>query len=103
MTQAFVPNESRQPASRPEVAVQQGLRRKIPAGLPLVTDVQQTGHADSLALIEWPSCGQGFLPTPDLRITLFVADEGREAELTALTPRGEGWLATLAERRTSQA
>ncbi|MDO6787993.1 tRNA (adenosine(37)-N6)-threonylcarbamoyltransferase complex ATPase subunit type 1 TsaE [Cobetia marina] len=58
---------------------------------------------DSLALIEWPSCGQGFLPVPDLRVTLSVAEQGREAELHALTPRGEGWLEALAERRASQA
>lgn len=58
---------------------------------------------DSLALIEWPSCGQGFLPVPDLRVTLSVAEQGREAELHALTPRGGGWLEALAERRASQA
>lgn len=58
---------------------------------------------DSLALVEWPSCGQGFLPVPDLRITLSVVEDGREASLTALTPRGEGWLVTLAERRAAQA
>ncbi|WP_158773206.1 tRNA (adenosine(37)-N6)-threonylcarbamoyltransferase complex ATPase subunit type 1 TsaE [Cobetia sp. L2A1] len=58
---------------------------------------------DSLALIEWPSCGKGFLPAPDLRVMLTVLDEGREAELTAHTPRGERWLVTLADHLAPQA
>ena len=44
-------------------------------------------------LIEWPGKGVGHLPTPDIRIRLAYAGEGRSVELEALTPSGEDWLA----------
>ncbi|MBD1390022.1 tRNA (adenosine(37)-N6)-threonylcarbamoyltransferase complex ATPase subunit type 1 TsaE [Neiella sp. HB171785] len=39
------------------------------------------GHA--LCLIEWPECGQGILPAPDLEITLSYEGQGRMARLVA--------------------
>ncbi|WP_404342224.1 tRNA (adenosine(37)-N6)-threonylcarbamoyltransferase complex ATPase subunit type 1 TsaE [Vreelandella venusta] len=44
---------------------------------------------DALCLIEWPSRGEGWLPAPDLRIQLSVADQGRTALLTAGSPLGQ--------------
>ncbi|MFP3343057.1 tRNA (adenosine(37)-N6)-threonylcarbamoyltransferase complex ATPase subunit type 1 TsaE [Halomonas sp. SIMBA_159] len=44
---------------------------------------------DALCLIEWPSRGEGWLPAPDLRIQLSVADQGRKALLTAGSPLGQ--------------
>ncbi|GGA89943.1 tRNA (adenosine(37)-N6)-threonylcarbamoyltransferase complex ATPase subunit type 1 TsaE [Neiella marina] len=37
----------------------------------------------SLCLIEWPECGQGILPAPDLEITLTYEGQGRVAHLVA--------------------
>lgn len=44
---------------------------------------------DALCLIEWPSRGEGWLPAPDLRIQLSVADQGRTALLTVGSPLGQ--------------
>ncbi|WP_311063700.1 tRNA (adenosine(37)-N6)-threonylcarbamoyltransferase complex ATPase subunit type 1 TsaE [Halomonas sp. DWK9] len=44
---------------------------------------------DALCLIEWPSRGEGWLPAPDLRIHLNVAEQGRTARLTVGSPLGQ--------------
>ncbi|AXY42114.1 tRNA (adenosine(37)-N6)-threonylcarbamoyltransferase complex ATPase subunit type 1 TsaE [Halomonas alkalicola] len=51
---------------------------------------------DVLCLVEWPGRGEGWLPEPDLRIALSLAEVGREARLEAFTARGEQLLARLA-------
>ena len=51
---------------------------------------------DALCLIEWPRRGEGWLPEPDLRITLTLAGVGREARLVACSARGEKVLTMLA-------
>lgn len=38
---------------------------------------------DSLALVEWPSKGEGVLPQPDLTIEILAQDEQRHVTLTA--------------------
>lgn len=43
---------------------------------------------DALCLIEWPSRGDGWLPPPDLRISLQLAAQGRLAELTPGSDQG---------------
>ncbi len=43
----------------------------------------------SLCLIEWPDKGLGFLPVPDLEITLTLSGQGRLLSYKALTERGE--------------
>ncbi|UXZ55171.1 tRNA (adenosine(37)-N6)-threonylcarbamoyltransferase complex ATPase subunit type 1 TsaE [Halomonas sp. 7T] len=53
---------------------------------------------DALCLIEWPSRGEGWLPAPDLRIVLSVADQGRLALLVAGSAIGERVLNTLAKQ-----
>lgn len=49
-------------------------------------------RGDSLVLIEWPEKAQDLLPAPDLLIALAYADDGRDAEFTAFTDRGQTWL-----------
>ncbi|WKL54435.1 tRNA (adenosine(37)-N6)-threonylcarbamoyltransferase complex ATPase subunit type 1 TsaE [Pseudomonas kielensis] len=51
---------------------------------------------DALCLIEWPQKGAGFLPKPDLTITISPHDSGRSLSLLPQGPRGETWCAALA-------
>ena len=51
---------------------------------------------DALCLIEWPQKGAGFLPKPDLTITISPHDSGRSLSLLPQSPRGETWCAALA-------
>ena len=44
---------------------------------------------DCLCLIEWPEKGMGWLPTPDLEITLYYEHGARRAEIAARTDIGE--------------
>ncbi len=59
--------------------------------------------ADALCLIEWPERGEGWLPTPDLVVTLSLADMGRRADLEAFSDRGECVLARLAALSPTEA
>jgi tRNA threonylcarbamoyladenosine biosynthesis protein TsaE len=51
---------------------------------------------DALCLIEWPQRGAGFLPKPDLTITISPHNSGRSLSLLPLGSRGESWCAALA-------
>ena len=51
---------------------------------------------DALCLIEWPQQGAGFLPKPDLTITIRPHNTGRLLKLTPQGSRGESWCAALA-------
>jgi tRNA threonylcarbamoyladenosine biosynthesis protein TsaE len=51
---------------------------------------------DALCLIEWPQRGAGFLPKPDLTITIGPHAEGRSLTLSPGGSRGETWCAALA-------
>jgi len=51
---------------------------------------------DALCLIEWPDKGAGFLPKPDLTITISAHNTGRLLKLTPQGSRGESWCAALA-------
>ena len=54
--------------------------------------------AEALCLIEWPERGAGFLPTPDLELTLTVTSEAsRQMQLQAQTLKGERAMARLAQ------
>ncbi len=54
--------------------------------------------AEALCLIEWPERGAGFLPTPDLELTLTVTSEAsRQMQLRAQTLKGERAIARLAQ------
>lgn len=48
-----------------------------------------------IALIEWPSKGQGALPKADLELSLTVLSEGRELSLQACSEQGEALLVKL--------
>ncbi len=52
---------------------------------------------DALCLIEWPHRGAGFLPKPDLTITISAEANGRSLSLLPQGPRGESWCAVLAQ------
>lgn len=43
----------------------------------------------SLCLVEWPQRGEGFLPTPDLQVTIELSGEGRQIELLPMSDWGE--------------
>lgn len=51
---------------------------------------------DALCLIEWPQKGAGFLPKPDLTITISPHDSGRSLKILPQGSRGESWCAVLA-------
>ena len=51
---------------------------------------------DALCLIEWPRKGAGFLPKPDLTITISPHDSGRSLKILPRGSRGESWCAALA-------
>jgi tRNA threonylcarbamoyladenosine biosynthesis protein TsaE len=51
---------------------------------------------DALCLIEWPDKGAGFLPKPDLTITITPQDSGRSLKILSQGARGESWCAALA-------
>jgi tRNA threonylcarbamoyladenosine biosynthesis protein TsaE len=51
---------------------------------------------DALCLIEWPQKGAGFLPKPDLTITISPQDSGRSLKISSQGSRGEAWCAALA-------
>jgi tRNA threonylcarbamoyladenosine biosynthesis protein TsaE len=54
--------------------------------------------SEALCLIEWPERGAGFLPTPDLELTLTVTSEAsRQVQLRAQTLKGERAMARLAQ------
>lgn len=54
--------------------------------------------AEALCLIEWPERGAGFLPTPDLELTLTVTSEAsRQMQLRAQTLKGERAMARLVQ------
>lgn len=51
---------------------------------------------DALCLIEWPDKGTGFLPKPDLTITISPHNSGRQLKLLPQGARGESWCVALA-------
>lgn len=53
-------------------------------------------QGDALCLIEWPERGAGFLPKPDLTITIRPHAQGRTLTLSPTGSRGETWCAALA-------
>lgn len=41
----------------------------------------------SVCFIEWPELGKGYLPVPDLEITMTVNEEGRTVDINALSEK----------------
>lgn len=54
----------------------------------------------ALCLVEWPEKAGNYCPAPDLRLTLAVAEDGRDARLVAITPGGAACLSNLRARMT---
>lgn len=50
---------------------------------------------ENLCLLEWPEKGEGWLPPPDLRITIASSGSGREIALEALSKRAKQRLNSL--------
>ena len=50
--------------------------------------------AQTVAFIEWPSLGRGYVPDPDLIIAIDYAPQGRVFRLDARTAAGAAWLAS---------
>jgi tRNA threonylcarbamoyladenosine biosynthesis protein TsaE len=48
----------------------------------------------AVSLIEWPEKAAGWLPPPDVIIRLTIADDAREIECEATSPRGAEYLET---------
>ncbi|WP_440056245.1 tRNA (adenosine(37)-N6)-threonylcarbamoyltransferase complex ATPase subunit type 1 TsaE [Pseudoalteromonas sp. T1lg65] len=42
----------------------------------------------TICIVEWPERGSGFIPEPDLAITMRYKDEARQIELNAKSERG---------------
>jgi len=67
---------------------------------------QEAGFRDlfnetNICLVEWPEKAGELLPPPDLRIALKSAPgEGREANISAISRRGQGMLAVLKDGQT---
>lgn len=53
---------------------------------------------EHLCIVEWPERGDGFLPPADLIITIAVTQEGRQANLRAVSQRAKNALAALGDR-----
>ncbi|WP_349615810.1 tRNA (adenosine(37)-N6)-threonylcarbamoyltransferase complex ATPase subunit type 1 TsaE [Azotobacter salinestris] len=54
-------------------------------------------EGEALCLVEWPQRGSGFLPRPDLEITITQQAGGRILRLSPHGARGEAWCASLAQ------
>lgn len=54
-------------------------------------------NSDSVALIEWPQCGQGFLPAPDLELQLQVKGKARDVVWRAYNEKAAALMAALGE------
>ena len=61
--------------------------------------VRDTFAEPAVRVIEWPERAEGWLPEPDLHVQLAIAGDGREARISAHTPRGEAMLTILTRDR----
>ncbi|TBR39017.1 MULTISPECIES: tRNA (adenosine(37)-N6)-threonylcarbamoyltransferase complex ATPase subunit type 1 TsaE [Dyella] len=57
--------------------------------------LEALAEPSALVLVEWPERGMGALPPADIRVDLSYEGRGRQALMTALSPRGEGLVKRL--------
>lgn len=55
---------------------------------------REVSDGRAVSLIEWPDKAAGWLPPPDVLIRLTIADDAREVECEAASPRGAHYLET---------
>jgi tRNA threonylcarbamoyladenosine biosynthesis protein TsaE len=55
---------------------------------------RDVGDGQAVSLIEWPEKAAGWLPPADVIIRLALADDAREVECVAASPRGAHFLET---------
>jgi len=55
-------------------------------------------NPESLCVVEWPERAGDLIAAPDLEILLEYQGEGRKATLSAHTPSGEAWQASVSSR-----
>jgi len=53
-----------------------------------------------LVFVEWPERGKGWLPAPDLEITIRHREKGRSLKFTGHSPVGERWIEVLRQGKT---
>src|SRR5262249_10924930 len=56
-----------------------------------------------VCLVEWPDKAGKYLPSPDLRILLFVGGDGRGGEIHAAPDRGAAFLPSLSSASSKPA
>jgi tRNA threonylcarbamoyladenosine biosynthesis protein TsaE len=54
-------------------------------------------NSDSVAFIEWPQCGQGFLPAADLELSIEVRGKARDVTWRANNEKAAALMAALGE------
>jgi tRNA threonylcarbamoyladenosine biosynthesis protein TsaE len=57
--------------------------------------LEELDAPETLVLVEWPERGRNALPAPDLEVALEHDGTGRRAYLTAVSGRGQRWMAIL--------
>ncbi len=53
---------------------------------------RDVGDGRAVSVIEWPDKAAGWLPAPDVTIRLRIADDSRDVECEAASPRGARYL-----------
>jgi tRNA threonylcarbamoyladenosine biosynthesis protein TsaE len=56
--------------------------------------------SDAVCLVEWPQRGSGFLPRPDLMVSIAQQGAGRVLDTQGMSPRGQKILAQMSEYET---
>lgn len=64
--------------------------------------LREWARPGSLWLIEWPEQAGGRLPPPDLTIRLSAGPDAHQAEISAATATGSGWLGRVAPGASSK-
>ncbi|MDW8844472.1 tRNA (adenosine(37)-N6)-threonylcarbamoyltransferase complex ATPase subunit type 1 TsaE [Erwinia sp. MMLR14_017] len=57
---------------------------------------------ESICLVEWPQQGAGFLPVPDIELSLSYQGDARQAKLTACSAVGEKMVQQVAAEKDWQ-